>query len=322
MKRLLFFIAIILISTIIICCSIMPNTITSGGWTKYEHNPVLGGKSVGTVFDISVLKDGKGYKMWSSWRPKKSIALSKSMDGFHWSSPKIVLGPNAQSFWEDDINRPVVIKRNGLYRMWYTGQSKGKSWIGYATSTDGAVWHRMSKTPVLSADEDWEKTSVMCPDVLWDEDEKIYKMWYSGGDQYEPDAIGYATSSDGLNWTKYAANPIFKNDPSNSWEQAKVTACQVIHQDNQYLMFYIGFHDINYAQIGIARSNNGIDHWQRNPHNPIISPGMGWDSSAVYKPYAIYDKKQDRWLLWYNGRRQSVEQIGVAIHKGKDLGFN
>ena len=27
-------------------------------------------------------------------------------------------------------------------------------------------------------------------------------MWYSGGEQYEPDAIGYATSKDGIDWTK------------------------------------------------------------------------------------------------------------------------
>jgi len=44
-----------------------------------------------------------------------------------------------------------------------------------------------------------------------------------------------------------------------------------------------------------------------------------WDADAVYKPYAIFDGK--RWLLWYNGRRGGVEQIGTAIHDGEDLGF-
>jgi len=29
----------------------------------------------------------------------------------------------------------------------------------------------------------------------------------------------------------------------------------------------------------------------------------------------------NRWLLWYNGRHQSLEQIGVAMHEGSDLGF-
>lgn len=85
-------------------------------------------------------------------------------------------------------------------------------------------------------------------------------------------------------------------------------------------MFYIGFRDIYFAQIGLARSRDGISNWERHPQNHIIRPGKGWDSSAVYKPYAIYDDK--KWLLWYNGRREGVEQISVVLHEGKDLGFD
>ena len=44
-----------------------------------------------------------------------------------------------------------------------------------------------------------------------------------------------------------------------------------------------------------------------------------WDADAVYKPFAIFDGK--RWLLWYNGRRGGVEQIGAAIHDSENLGF-
>jgi len=292
---------------------------TVSGWVKYEQNPVLGG-NFGTIFDISVLREADGYSMWSSWRPEKSIALSTSKDGLKWTDPIAVLKPNPDNKWEADLNRPGVIRKANTYHMWYTGQAEGKSWIGYATSKDGKTWKRMSKTPVLSAELPWEKTSVMCPSVIWDEQARIYKMWYSGGEQYEPDAIGYATSKDGINWKKEPGNPVFRNDPANHWEQAKVTACQVIKEKNSYLMFYIGFRDVDYAQIGIARSTDGIHHWERHPQNPIIRPGKGWDSSAVYKPYAIFDGNQ--WLLWYNGRKEGKEQIGVALHKGRDLGFN
>ena len=41
------------------------------------------------------------------------------------------------SSWEADMNRPVVVYKDGLYHMWYTGQNDGKSWIGYAISKDG-----------------------------------------------------------------------------------------------------------------------------------------------------------------------------------------
>ena len=251
---------------------------------------------------------------------KASVALVESADGFHWSKPVIVLGPNKASGWEDDINRPVVIKEGGLYRMWYTGQTGGQSAIGYATSADGVEWKRMSDQPVLHAEQHWEKVAVMCPDVLWDSHERLYKMWYSGGEQYEPDAIGFATSPDGMVWSKRDKNPIFKSDPAIPWEKDKVTACQVIRDGNWYVMFYIGFRDRDHAQIGIARSKDGVTRWQRLPANPIISPSAGqWDADACYKPFAIFDGA--KWLLWYNGRHADREQIGVAIHEGRDLGF-
>jgi predicted GH43/DUF377 family glycosyl hydrolase len=291
----------------------------SVGWVRYANNPVLGG-DLGTCFDISVLKEGDTYRMWFSWRPKRSIALVESKDGIHWSKPVIVLRPNIKTDWESDLNRPVVIKNGDRYQMWYTGQARGKSWIGYATSKDGMSWDRMSDRPVLSPEKSWEKVAVMCPHVLYDDQAKVYRMWYSGGEQYEPNAIGYATSEDGLKWSRHPENPIFKPDASLDWERDRVTACQVIRQGEWYLMFYIGFRDQNHAQIGIARSRDGITDWQRHRANPIIRPGKGqWDQDAVYKPYAIFDGKQ--WLLWYNGRRGGVEQIGLAVHQGEDLGF-
>lgn len=76
----------------------------------------------------------------------------------------------------------------------------------------------------------------------------------------------------------------------------------------------------DYAQIGITRSADGICGWERHPQNPVIAPDPGaWDSEACYKPYAVYDG--EKWMLWYNGRTKALEQIGVAVHQGYDLGF-
>jgi len=291
---------------------------SAGGWLKYEKNPVLGGQ-YGTCFDIAVLREGDVYRMWVSWRPKKSIALVESNDGLSWSAPEIVLPP-AKTGWEDDINRPGVLKRADGYHMWYTGQAKGHSWIGYATSPDGKTWKRMSDKPVLSFEKPWEKVAVMCPNVLWDEQAGLFRMWYSGGEQYEPNAIGYATSPDGLVWTKHENNPVFAADKTIPWEQDRVAGAQVERHGDWYLIFYIGYRDIDHAQIGLARSKDGIANWERHPENPIVRSGTGnWDHDACYKPYAIFDGK--KWLLWYNGRRKSLEQIGVVIHAGEDLGF-
>ncbi|MGA1997588.1 MAG: family 43 glycosylhydrolase, partial [Bryobacteraceae bacterium] len=293
---------------------------TTSGWVKSPANPVIGGK-LGTVFDITVLADSGKYKMWGSWRPKKSVALFESADGIHWSEPVVVLSPNPGTAWEEDINRPSVLKKADGYHMWYTGQAGGKhSWIGYATSPDGKVWKRMSEAPVLSPDLPWEKAAVMCPNVLWDEAAGLYRMWYSGGEQYEPDAIGYATSADGLHWTKDPGNPVFRPNPAAVWEQARVTGAQVLRFDSWFYMFYIGFRDIDHAQIGVARSRDGVTNWQRNPRNPIVRPGQdAFDQDACYKPYAVFDGH--RWMLWYNGRHGWLEQIALATHEGADPGF-
>ena len=94
--------------------------------------------------------------------------MVESKDGIHWSEPpQIVLGPRKETGWEDDINRPFVLKRDDGYHMWYTGQIKpgvrdGHSWIGCATSPDGVTWQRRSTKPVLAFDQPWEKIVRSC----------------------------------------------------------------------------------------------------------------------------------------------------------------
>ena len=88
-----------------------------------------------------------------------------------------VLKPREDSWWDkDELNRPSVIKVNGIYKMWYSGQmapytNEGKSYIGYAQSVDGINWERFD-APVLVPDQDWELKAIMCPHVIYDETEK------------------------------------------------------------------------------------------------------------------------------------------------------
>lgn len=301
------------------CCGV------SGGWKKNPHSPVLGG-AYGTCFDISMLHEEGLYKMYFSWRDRKSIAFTASPDGVHWSEPtECIRWRETERQWENNINRPSVVRHGGVYHMWYTGQyqrseREGASHIFYAQSCDGVHFERVRDQPVLGPDCGWEQTSTMNPSVLWDEQAQQYRMWYCAGAQYEPRAIGYAQSRDGIHWHKDAANPVFEADPANSWEQHKTAGCQIIRRENDYLMFYIGYFDEDYAQIGMAKSPDGRTNWVRYEKNPIIAPDAGaWDADACYKPFAMLDG--DRWLLWYNGRLAHKEQIGLAVHEGAELGF-
>ena len=114
-------------------------TVSNSAWEKFTGNPVLGSAELGTCFDVHVHRLENGFRMYFSWRPQRSLAFVESPDGVRWDAPRIILGPNPESGWEDNINRNCVVVRNGIHYMWYTGQARGFSRIGYAVSEDGTA---------------------------------------------------------------------------------------------------------------------------------------------------------------------------------------
>jgi predicted GH43/DUF377 family glycosyl hydrolase len=280
-------------------------------WVKHPASPVL---DFGTLFDCCVVPDGDRLRMWFSWRDRHALGHAESADGVGWSNPQVVLAPDAALAWQkDDVNRPHVLMVGGRWYMWYTGQNHERhtSALGFATSEDGLHWERVGDEPVLEAAGGWEKSSVMCPHVQHEDGR--FRMWYSGGEIYEPDAIGYAESADGINWQREAGNPVLT--PAAGWESARVTGACIVPRKNDYLACYIGFAEgFEKSCLGLARSRDGIHDWERYPGNPMIQPGAvgEWDDCNVYKPYLL--NWRERWWLWYNASRASDrrEQIGLA----------
>lgn len=318
------------------------DTGSQGGWIKYENNPILGVEG-DFVFDNNVIRTEFGYRMYYSWRNHYSIAFVESNDGINWGEPQIAIGPR-DTGWEEDVNRPAVVVRDGVYHMWYSGQTAGRdfaseTWteayleasrntlgtsdIGYAWSDDGVEWNRRD-APVLKAAGGWEEQSLMCPAVIFDEEAGLYKMWFAGGGWFEPDALGYATSKDGITWNRVQEEPVFTPDPATLWERARVAGPHVEFYDGWYYLFYIGYEDMFKARIGLARSRDGVTDWERHPQNPILSAGIpgGWDSESIYKPFLLPDPENDQWLMWFNARQGTTERIGLATHPGMDLGFD
>lgn len=286
---------------------------------KDDSNPVFGNEKTGTVFDAYVTKYGEKYRMDFSHRSKKSCAVVFSDDGIHWSEPQITLSPNYESGWEDNINRNCVLFIDGIYKMWYTGQARGYSYIGCAESRDGIAFVRKSDEPIMVSEFPWEGESVMNPCVLYENG--VYRMWYSAGETYEPNVLAYAESSDGIAWKKRKGNPIFICDKGKFYEQARVGGCQIIKTDDMgYLMFYIGYEDINTARICVAQSKDGIVGWKRSKYNPIVEPDLGmWDEDACYKPTVLWNENEQKWMLWYNGRCKKSEFIGLAECSERNL---
>jgi hypothetical protein len=288
---------------------------------KIKANPVVG-PGLGTCFDVSVLREGSRYRMWFSWRDRKALALVESVNGISWTEPRVVIDA-ARSRWSkwlhgrsNNVSRPSVVFHAGLYHIWFCEHRRQIS-IAYATSRDGVRWRRV-RHAVLKPDRVWEKDAVMCPCVLYDDRQKIFKMWYSGGEQCEPDAIGYATSRDGVTWKKETNNPVFAPDDRCDWERDRVTAMHVMQHAGEYYGFYIGFRDgFEDSCIGVAKSTDGVTNWRRYTGNPILTPGPlgAWDDCNVYKPFVV--RGDDEWMLYYNASRRldRVEQIGLATCK-------
>lgn len=286
---------------------------------KYAQNPVFGSADIGTTFDAYTQYIDGRYRMDFSQRAKKACAVTFSDDGVHWSEPVVTLASDPTTGWEDDINRNCVLRIDGVYKMWYTGQARGHSYIGYAESRDGINFERKCSEPILIPEYPWENASVMNPCVLYENGE--YRMWYSAGETYEPNVLAYAVSNDGINWRKSRINPIFVCDRRNRYEQERIGGCQVIRtEDMGYVMFYIGYEDINTARICVAHSDNGITGWERSRLNPIVSPDAdAWDADACYKPTAVWNADGGKWMLWYNGRRAKDEYIGLAEFDRRQL---
>ena len=282
--------------------------------------PVFGGPEIGTVFDAYVRKQPDGrLRMDISWRPKKALAVTFSDDGIHWDEPVVTLDLTDATDWENNLNRNCVIpdpKGEG-YLMWYTGQwwdhTGGYSKIGLARSEDGIHFERVVREPVMIPEADFEGASVMNPFVMY-ENGRV-RMWYAAGETYEPNVICYAESADGIHWVKDSRNRIFTCNPEKEYEQNRIGACDVLRDERGYLMFYIGYRDINTACVCAARSADGITGWERVPENPLVMPTRGaWDECACYKPTVIREE-DGTYRLWYNGRKEGAEYIGYATGK-------
>jgi predicted GH43/DUF377 family glycosyl hydrolase len=203
--------------------------------------------------------------------------------------------------------------------MWYAGHSGSRVVICRATSADGLKWDRQGS--VFEPDALWEKSSVMCPSVLRANDGR-YHMWYSGGERYEPDAIGYAISPDGITWTRVQDKPVLWPDARSAWERDRVAGAHVFQHEGFLYAAYIGFaNGFEDSAIGIARSTDGI-YWERHAGNPVLTRGRpgDFDSINVYKPFVVI--QEGNWRVWFNGSTartpgdsspsNRIEQIGHA----------
>jgi uncharacterized repeat protein (TIGR01451 family) len=210
-----------------------------------------------------------------------------------------VLSTGPSGSWDgDDVWGPAVLKAGDSYTMWYTGDGgSGPARIGRAVSTNGVAWMKEPEYPVVWPTQAWESAHVMVGGVISDSGQ--YKMWYTGVDSGAAYHIGYATSFDGIVWSKHDNNPVLTAGPVGSWDDEDVWGPTVVKEGGTYHMWYTGY-DGTAPRIGHATSNDGT-YWIKDPANPVLGLGQpgAWDWLEVYSPSVT--KVAERYVLWYSG---------------------
>ena len=289
-------------------------------WEKYPDNPVLdigpeGAWDSKKVFQGHVLYGGTEYTMWYSGSDgrHKRIGYATSPDGIVWTkyggNPVLDVGP-AEAWDEGFVRDSAVLFAGTEYEMWYSGGGGPRMSIGYATSPDGIVWTKHEGNPVLDVGPSgaWDDLILYTSSVLFDG--AGYRMWYGGNDGFNA-RIGYATSPDGIVWTKYGGNPVLDVGDLGTWDEWDMGGPCVLFDGVGFAMWYAGSDGFR-GRIGYATSPDGID-WTKYAGNPVLDvglPGTG-DSQAVIGPSVLFDGTDyDLWLTAYDGIGKS---IGYAV---------
>jgi hypothetical protein len=131
-------------------------------------------------------------------RPRRSDALIK---------------PGPPGSWDDaDVCCVAALEREGVTQVWYAGRSTADNvWrIGLALSSDGGPYTKSPHNPVLreGATDSPDGRGVADPEVIYDAQKKLYRIWYTARALFDVYTIGHAVSTDGIVWHKFPGNPV------------------------------------------------------------------------------------------------------------------
>lgn len=229
-------------------------------WTKSPENPLLESDSADVL-----LEDGQ-YRMWYTHPGESCIWTAWSDDGLIWTEdPEPALCPLFDDSWDRYwVGDPSVVEADGTYWMYYDGWNSWEPGIGCATSTDALNWTRCAENPVLVRGPDpWDADSIGNPEVVYDGTN--FRMWYTGHAGDYRHSIGYATSPDGVTWSKHGGNPVLEPSPAG-WDDWGVNDPAVWFDGTTYHLWYGSG-----SAIGYAESADGTA-WTKHPE-PVLETG-------------------------------------------------
>lgn len=223
-------------------------------WSRPYSGPLIYPGSNGwdsqCITPGAVIKDGGiwylYYMGFSDQNGTWHIGLATSVDGISWNkNPE----PVVQAGSDYQIIPTSVIKKNGVFLLYYTSRNYPTYKTGVATSTNGINWTRNNLNPILSATLPWEGTKVSAASVVADGDSLIMVYSTTQGDKHY---FGMATSIDGLNWNK-RPSPVFSNlNTTNNWARTSIDYSNLVKNGNQLRVYYGGYNGNQWTRIGVT----------------------------------------------------------------------
>ncbi len=165
--------------------------------------------------------------------------------------------------------------------------------------------------PILTKGKagDWDAGFVFAGNVIYKDG--LYHMFYTGGENFavvtSPRAIGYATSKDGLTWTKYENNPVLRMDPSISREGVP-HAVPVVDGD-MWALYFNDRVEVNESQfIFRATAASPTGPWTIDKQ-PVLQVGGIRDWDRVIDILTVL-RIPDQYVLYYTPK--AFPAMGMA----------
>ncbi len=280
-------------------------------WVDADTNPVID-----TAFDPdsrsiwrpSVVFDGETYHMWygkDNGDGVETMGYATSPDGLAWTlvSPT-VLAPSTDPnrFDADDASQGWVIADGDTLKMWYWGNGPNIGNIGYAVSFDGINWVKQDGPGTGGSVYDRTMDggtglALATPTVV--KKDGTYHMWYArvvGANQVFLSQIGYATSTDGINWTNVPGpginGAVLDVGEAGQFDTLTVQWPAVVATEEGFMMWYMGASGPRTGGLGCATSPDGIN-WIRLPGNG--TNGACFDGVHL----ASVIKQGEQYIMWY-----------------------